>query len=175
MPLRPRHIFLTGALIVALFCPRVQAQEETLSRIQAALFFNFVLYTTWPDPTPPTKPLAIRVLQSPEIAKDMQDAPEKSAHNRELDLRDCASVSELHGADAVFIPAKAAESLTATAWSSFGPATMVVSDAKDAITNGATIQLMLLGGKPRFAIGLRHAKELVISSKLLRLASEVQE
>lgn len=174
MRLNWMRLLLLSAVLLVLPCRLAHAGDLQLAEIQAAYFFNFIKFTTWPDPSPTNKPLAIRTLQSPEIAKVMHDAQEQNVHGRTLDIRNCESLAELAEADAIFLPAKIASGLSADSWSKFGPTTLVVSDWDQSLTKGATIQLATVNGKLRFAINLRYAKALNISSRLLSLASEVQ-
>lgn len=151
------------------------AEDTELTQVQAAYVFNFIKFTTWPAVTPENKPLRIRILQNPAMAKAMTDSPEQSIHNRPLEIRNCNTAVELVDADLVFIPAKAASSLSQETWDSFGPTTMVVSDWENVLSKGGTAQLLTMGGKVRFAFNLKRSKGLNVSSKLLRLATEVTE
>jgi hypothetical protein len=169
------RLFLVA--LVAL-CPQdllAQADDHELSCLEAAYVINFIKFTTWPVSGSGDEPFRIRVLQHPLMAESMQDAPVQSIHNRPFEIRNCASISELADADIVFIPAKAASSLSDEVWKNFGSSTMIVSDWAGSLYKGATIQLMAIGGRMRFAINLKTGKDFNISSKLLRLAVEVEE
>jgi len=141
--------------------------------MQAAYFFNFIKYTNWPDST--TQTLVVKVLQDGVVAAAMKDVPEKVIHDRSLVVFNCMTATELEGADAVFIPEDAARRLPDSAWGGFGPTVLVVSDWDEALNHGATIQLNSLEGKIRFAINLECEKKIRISSKLLRLATEIRK
>jgi len=165
-------IFLVLTFLAA--CATSWASENDLPEVQAAFFFNFIKYTTWPAPERPAAPLSISVLQNPDVVTALSAAADKPVHGRPLNIFDCASPAELTPADAVFIPSRAAATMTDADWQRLGPGTLVVSDAADALDKGGTIQLVTLGGKLRFNISLRKATGIEISSKLLRLALEVR-
>lgn len=153
--------------------PRAQASDGELPQVQAAYFFNFIKFVTWPEA--PASPLVIRTFRSPAIAQALERAPEKSVHQRFLDIMDVHRPQDLLGADAVFIPKEYAPVIPENIWKEFSAATLVVSDWDKTLDRGGTIRLLTIGGKIRFAISLRYATELTISSKLLRLASEIRE
>ena len=46
--------------------PRAQASDGELPQVQAAYFFNFIKFVTWPEA--PASPLVIRTFRSPAIA-----------------------------------------------------------------------------------------------------------
>lgn len=163
---------------LAVLCPldlHAQTDDHELSRLEAAYVINFIKFTTWPGAGSEGEPFRIRVLRHPLMAESMQNAPVQTIHNRPFEIRNCTTVSELADADIVFIPAKAALSLSDAAWKNFGSSTMIVSDWPGSLYKGATIQLMAIGGRMRFAINLKTGKDFNISSKLLRLAIEVEE
>lgn len=152
---------------------QARASETDLPQVQAAYFFNFIKFVRWPEA--PDSPLVIRTFRSPAIAEALKHAPEKSIHSRSFDIEDVENHQDLFNADAVFIPRKHAVHIPEDAWKNFGAASLVVSDWDKTLDKGGTIRLLTVGGKIRFAVNLRHADKLVVSSKLLRLASEVRE
>lgn len=176
--MRPRKFRLALPVLILLLlagAASVRANVAELDQIHAAYFFNFIKFTSWPAPEGEDQTLDIRILNSQKITEAIANAPEQVVHGRPIAVRNCASIDELAGAEAVFIPAQDAERLSAADWMKFGPETLVVSDFSETLEKGGTIQLMTRGGKIRFAISLDRAKGLSISSKLLRLASEVRE
>lgn len=173
--LSPTRFFLAVHLFLFLISgfPQAHASDGELPQMQAAYFFNFIKFVTWPEA--PASPLVIRTFRSPAIAQALEQAPEKSVHQRFLDIMDVHRPQDLLGADAVFIPKEYAPVIPENIWKEFSAATLVVSDWDKTLDRGGTIRLLTIGGKIRFAISLRYATELTISSKLLRLASEIRE
>lgn len=161
------------ALSLLLSAPAM-AQDADLGQLQAAYFFNFIKYTKWQEESPSHRPLRVRVLRNEGIARALKDAPEQTVHDRPLEIRNCRTFEELLDADAAYIPAQAAKDLKPASWGRFAPTTLLVSDWQRALDNGATIQLNFLNEKIRFSINLDPGKSFTISSKLLRLATEIQ-
>lgn len=155
--------------------PAIAHANDQLEQVQAAYFFNFIKYTTWLRQGD-SETLHIRILQDKKIHSALVDAAGTSIHGKTLDIRQSTSVDELTGADAVFIPRAQASAVPADKWSTLGSTMLVVSDWEHALEMGATIQLQAVEDKLRFAVNLTSAKQsgLEISSKLLRLASEVR-
>ncbi len=162
---------------IALLCAHSYAAlaEDQLAQVQAAYFFNFIKYTSWPRQDD-SEALHIRILQDKNIHSALVDAAGTSIHGKTLDIRQSSSVDELTGANAVFIPRAQAPAVPSDTWSALGATMLVVSDWEHALEMGATIQLQTVDGKLRFAVNLTGLKQsrIDISSKLLRLASEVQ-
>jgi hypothetical protein len=163
-------------LALALFWPHpsIAQADDQLAQVQAAYFFNFIKYTTWPRQGD-SETLHIRILRDKQIHSALVDAAGTSIHGKTLDIRQSSSVDELTGANAVFIPRAQASAVPSDTWSALGTTMLVVSDWEHALEMGATIQLQTVEGKLRFAVNLTGLKQshIDISSKLLRLASEV--
>jgi hypothetical protein len=153
---------------------RAQAAEIDLPQVQAAYFFNFIKFVTWPES--PETPLVIRTYKSPVIAEALKNAPQKSIQNRPFEIKNVQIPQEFLQADAVFIPREHAPQIPEDIWKKLqADDALVVSDWDQILNKGGTIQLMTIDGKIRFAVNLRHTANLAISSKLLRLASDVQK
>jgi hypothetical protein len=174
-PRKSRFLFPLVVILLLAGAFGARANVTELYQIHAAYFFNFIKFTSWPAQADPGQPLDIRVLDSPKIAEAVSNAPEQVIHGRPIVVRNCVSIDDLAGAEAVFLPAQSAKRLSAEDWMKFGPETLVVSDFSETLEKGGTIQLVTRAGKIRFAINLGRATGLNISSKLLRLASEVRE
>lgn len=159
---------LSGAI------PRAKAADIDLPQVQAAYFFNFIKFVTWPEN--PDVPLVIRTYKSPAIAEALENAPQKSIHNRPFEVKNVQTPQAFLNADAVFIPREHAPHIPEDIWKELRASTsLVVSDWDKILDKGGTIQLMTIDGKLRFAINLRYTANLAISSKLLRLASDVKK
>jgi hypothetical protein len=171
--MRGRLSLLLLALSLLLPGPTA-AQEASLAQLQAAYFFNFIKYTSWKEGSSSPRPLRVRILLNEEIARTLKNAPEQSIHDRPLEIRNCRTFEELLDADAAYIPAKAATDIPTNSWKRFGPGTLLVSDWQRALDHGISIQLNYMNEKIRFLISLDDEKSFTISSKLLRLATEVR-
>lgn len=174
-PRFPLITLLLLCLTLSSAISRVNAADIDLPQVQAAYFFNFIKFVTWPEDHS-NAPLVIRTYKSPAIAEALKNAPQKSVHDRPLDVKDVQAPQALLDADAVFIPREHVQSIPEDVWKQLRANTsLVVSDWDRILDKGGTIRLMTVDGKLRFAISLRHVADLAISSKLLRLASDVQK
>lgn len=173
MTVRLAHILVLAIVLAARPWP-VLAQEP-LAPVQAAYFFNFLKYAVWPATADPTT-LHVRILRDRDMHEALLDAAGTSVQGKQLDIRLCATPTELEGANAIFISKADAPDIPAATWTRLGATSLLVSDWEQALDLGATIQLQTVDGKLRFAVNLASAKQsgLDISSKLLRLASEVR-
>ncbi|NCD24104.1 MAG: YfiR family protein [Deltaproteobacteria bacterium] len=166
------RVFLVALLV---HVPAPILAEEPLAQVQAAYFFNFLKFATWPATADPTT-LHVRILRDKKIHDALLDAAGTSIHGKNLDIRLGVTPDDLTGANAVFISKDSAPDIPPPTWKQLGSTMLVVSDWDRALDHGATIQLQTMGGKLRFAVNLNSARQsgLEISSRLLRLASEVR-
>ena len=167
-------IILLTLILTPLTAPQAKAGDRALDELQAAYFFNFIKFTTWSPEVLGTGPLRIRIFRNSHIAGAIRHAPDQTIHGRSLDILDCRRPEDLLDGHAVFIPAHEAAAIPPEIWQALPPWTLVVSDWDNILESRGTIRLLTIGGKLRFAIDTRHSQGLSVSSKLLRLASEVR-
>lgn len=172
------RVVLVLFLVTGIFgFPTTARGTEKIAQVQAAYVYNFLKYTTWPQTKTPGV-LRVCVFQAPEVYQALREARAALVHGNTLEIHDCATIHEFQRADAVFIPATTAPRIPQDAWTAHGAPVLVISDWEHALNHQASIQLnTTASGSLRFAVNLTQARRsgLCLSSKLLRLATEVRE
>ena len=178
-----RHVagVLCAFLLAPLSLPHaaVRMQETLENDVKAAFLFNFTKFVDWP-PTAfesPTDPLRVcAIADAVFIASLDRIIAGETVRGRAL-RRVVPDTSELPHCHLLYIGGtyrNRAEKLMAAV----GRApVLTVGETSDFLTHGGTIAFVLENQRVRFDVNLRAAEraQLTISSKLLRVAREIQE
>jgi hypothetical protein len=151
------------------------ADESPEYRLKAAFLYNFVLFTEWPGGTAATLHLCV-VGQDP-FGSEIDVLEGKKAGGRAITVVRKAAGAALGECDIVFIAASAIGTLPRVLEGLHGRPVLTVADSAGAARRGITLNLTVSQDKVGFEANLQAARGagLVLSSKLLRLASEVYQ
>jgi hypothetical protein len=165
---------LTWAALGLLASP-ARADELPEYRLKAAFIYNFIAFTEWPSDTGPTLNLCIHG-QDP-FGAEIDGLQGKVAQGRSIALQRKASIDALRGCQVVFIAASAQEHLPKVLDALRGQPVLTVADSAGAMRRGVALNMNVVAGKVTFEANVQAARavSLALSSKLLRLATEVQQ
>ena len=149
------------------------SEELPEYRLKAAFLYNFALYTEWPADVGPTLNLCI-------YGDDPFGAEADALNGKRVGSRSIAvqrvGKESLQGCQMVFV----AQSVLAASTRVLEPlrsgAVLTVADSPDPARKGVALNMAMGDAKISFEVNLKAlAPRLALSSKLLRLAREVQQ
>jgi hypothetical protein len=169
---------LMGALwLAALLLCATSARANDLPeyRLKAAFVYNFILFTEWPAATDGTLNLCIH--GKDPFGPEIDGLQGKAVAGRSIAVQRKAAGESLKNCHAVFIAASLIDSLPRVLETMAGQPTLTVADSPGAMRQGVALNMGVAQGKVTFEANLQAARAagLNLSSKLLRLATEVQQ
>jgi hypothetical protein len=152
-----------------------QATELPEYRLKAAFLFNFIAFTEWPATTGSTLNLCIH--GNDPFGSDLDGLQGKPTSGRTIALQRNVRVDQLRTCQVVFIAASAQDHLPRVFEALRGQPTLTVADSPGAMRRGVALNMNVAGGKVSFEANVvaARAASLTLSSKLLRLATEVEQ
>jgi len=174
----PRHRRLRWMLgMAASLAFAVSAQGEDLPeyRLKTAFAYNFIAYIEWPAST--GNVLNLCIYGNDPFGKEIDGLQGKVVAGRTLSVLRKASAEPLKDCQVVFIAASTLDHLPRTLESLRGRPVLTIADSPGAMRRGVVLNMNLAQGKVTFEANLQAARAagLGLSSKLLRLATEVQQ
>jgi hypothetical protein len=144
-------------------------------RLKAAFIYNFIAFTEWPASVGTTLNLCIHG-QDP-FGGDIDALQGKAVNGRTIAVQRRAAVDALRGCQVVFVAPSAQEQLPRVLDALRGQPVLTVADTPGAMRRGVALNMGVHGGKVTFEASTvaARAASLTLSSKLLRLATEVQQ
>lgn len=177
MSMRLQRVFAAAlaGLALALLGTAARAQELPEYRLKAAFIYNFITFTEWPAETGATLQLCVHG-QDP-FAGEIDGLDGKVANGRTVVLQRRTGTDALRGCQVVFIAASAQPELPRVLDALRGRPVLTIADSGGAMRRGVAINMNVAGGKVTFEANVQAARShgLTLSSKLLRLATEVQQ
>jgi YfiR/HmsC-like len=176
MSLRASRVWLTAALLFALaFANGARAEDLPEYRLKAAFVFNFVAFTEWPAETGGT--LNVCVYGADPFGKEIDGLQGKAAAERTIAVQRKAGSESLRDCQAVFIAASAIDHLPRVLDALRGRPVLTIADSPGAMRQGVALNMVVVQNRVAFEVNLQSARSagLNFSSKLLRLAAEVQQ
>ena len=166
--------------LVALFATTtmsvpVHADELPEYRLKAAFLYNFIMFTEWPASTGNT--LSVCVSGNDPFGAELDALQGKVAGARTLAVQRKAGGDSLKGCQVVFIAPSAIESLPRLLAGLRGQPTLTIADSPGALHQGVVLNLAVQNSRVSFQASVPAARSagLILSSKLLRLATEVEQ
>jgi hypothetical protein len=156
----------------------LRAQDLPEYRLKAAFIFNFLTYTEWPAAAnAASASLNLCILGADPFGSDIDVIQGRNAGGRAIEVQRKSSSESLKACHAVFISNAAQERWVRTFLGLRGKPVLVITDNPGALAFGATLNMNVVRDKVTFEANLASAREagLQLSSKLLRLATEVQQ
>ncbi len=172
IPLLKRALLLLAGCVLA---GSVQAQATPEYRAKAGFLFNFIAFSEWPARV--GSPLPLCVYGTNPFGDELAALEGKSVGGRILTVRTPHALDQLKGCRVVFVTAAAIDSLPRVLEALRGEPVLTVSDSPGAIDAGVGINMIVRQSRIAFEVNLAAARraDLTLSSKLLRLASEVRQ
>lgn len=169
---------LLWAMTVAslmLFGASARADELPEYRLKAAFIYNFIAYTEWPAETGSTLNLCIQ--GADPFGKEIDGLQGKVVAGRTIALARKVAGDSLKDCQVVFIASSVINSLPHLLEGVRGQPVLTVADSPGAMRRGVMLNMNISQGKVTFDANLLAARgaRLQLSSKLLRLATEVQQ
>jgi len=163
------------SLALASFAPRALSDELPEYRLKAAFIYNFALFTEWPANLGTT--LNLCVFGKDPFGDEIDPLQGKKVGDRTVAVHRKTSVESLKGCQIVFIANSAIGSLPRVLDSLRGVPVLTVADSPGAAGQGAALNMGVAQNKITFEANLQAARAagLNLSSKLLRLATEVRQ
>ena len=170
-------LFLISSIIVLGATRAAPAGEQSTAEVEARFVLQLVRYVTWPESAlPPESPLVVGVVGDDAFAATLRQlSSERKAQDRAIEVRTVADASS-PGIHLLFVRGSDPSTLRDLARVHYGAPVLTVSDRFDFPRLGGDVGLEPVGERVSFSINRRKSVrgDLVISSKLLRLASEVK-
>jgi hypothetical protein len=177
-PVRRAAALAFVALATTLFGGAALAADSSPEEVKARFVFQLLKYVTWPEAAAPASaPFVVGVVGDPAFAAALgQVIGAEQAQGRAVQVRQLGAASESAGVHLLYLPKSDAGDLRQIARDHYGAAVLTVADRFDFPELGGDIGLELVGGRVSFSINRRKTGrgDLAISSKLMRLASEVK-
>lgn len=150
------------------------AQASAEYRVKAGFLYNFIAFTEWPSGV--GSRLTLCVHGGHPFDGELHALEGKTVNGRTLALRHTEGLQQLKGCQVVFVARPAIDSLPRIVELTRGEPVLVVADSPGALDAGAGINLLLRQDRVAFevSLGATRGARLALSSKLLRLASEVR-
>jgi len=162
-------------LVVMCTAPCATANELPEYRLKAAFVYNFIVYTEWPAETGDALNLCIH---GPDpFGPEADGLQGRVAGGRSITVQRKTAGESLKNCQVVFLSAAAIDRLPRDLARLQGQATLTVADSPGAMQQGVVLNLAVRQGKVSFEANLQAARSagLTLSSKLLRLATEVHQ
>jgi len=163
---------LCGLLPLA---PAVHANELPEYRLKAAFVYNFALFTEWPAEIGST--LNLCIYGDDPFGKEIDALQGKAVGSRSMAVQRRSASDSLKGCQIVFIAPSAMANLARVLKQLNEGAALTVADTPGACRDGVILNMAVERNKVTFEANLPAARaaRLTLSSKLLRLATEVHQ
>lgn len=161
------------SLLLLSLAPRAWSDGLPEYRLKAAFLYNFALFTEWPSEVGNT--LNLCVYGEDPFGPEIDGLEGKAVGERRIVVHRPTSIESLKGCQVVFVASSAARSLPHVIASLHGAAVLTVAESPGAADQGAALNMSVVKGRTTFEANLEAARsaKLVLSSKLLRLATKV--
>ena len=152
-----------------------RANELPEYRLKAAFVYNFMVFTEWPAATGNTLNLCIH--GKDPFGTEIEGLQGKLAATRKIAVQRKAAGESLKDCQAVFIAPSLIGSLPSILEGLKGQPALTLADSPGAMHKGVALNMGVAQGKVTFEANLQAARGagLSLSSKLLRLATEVRQ
>jgi len=158
-----------------LCAPRLQAEDLPEYRLKAAVVYNFMVYTEWPGETGNT--LNLCIYGADPFGLEIDGLQGKVVAGRSIAVHRKAAGESLTTCQVVFISSSTMSGLSGVLERLRGHAVLTVADSPGAARQGVMLNMAIVRAKVTFEANLQAARSvgIVVSSKLLRLATEVRQ
>jgi len=172
----PRLLSLPLLALFALAASGFAQAQTNEYALKAAFIYNFAVFSEWPAETGNT--LTLCVFGGDPFGEELDKLQGRNTGRQTLAVRRVGGLDGLKNCQIVFVAAPAIGSLERVLASLAGLPVLVVADSPGAMRQGAILNMAKTDeGKITFEANLAAARSrgLYLSSKLLRLATEVRQ
>ena len=168
-----KRLLLAAGMLIAAGQALAQATPEY--RAKAGFLYNFIAFTEWPAKV--GSPLTLCVYGADPFGDELNALQGKSVNGRSLAIRSVGNPDQVKGCQVVFVAGSAIDSLPRILDALQGEPVLTVADSAGALDSGVGINMLVRQSKIAFEVNLAATRRasLNLSSKLLRLASEVRQ
>jgi len=168
-------LWVLGLAGLLSFATVARGNELPEYRLKAAFVYNFIVYTEWPATTGGSLNLCIH--GGDPFGTEIDGLQGKVAAGRTIAVHRKAAGEALKDCQVVFVAASMIDSLPRVLDSLRGRPVLSVTDSAGAMRRGVMLNMNMVQGKVTFEANLQAARSagLDLSSKLLRLAADVQQ
>ncbi|WP_200171959.1 YfiR family protein [Ectothiorhodospira shaposhnikovii] len=151
------------------------AENPTEYRLKAAFLYNFALFTEWPEQVGNTLNLCIYGLDP--FGEDLIMLDHRQVGHRWIITHRVSTLPELPDCQVVFISRSAISQLPHVLSAVQGSPVLTVADSPGAMRQGVALNMVRQHNRIAFEANLSAARAqgLSLSSRLLRLATEVEK
>ena len=151
------------------------AQATPEYRAKVGFLYNFISFTEWPAKVGSS--LTLCVYGADPFGDELKALEGKMVGGRSLVIRNPGNLEQLKGCRVVFVVNSAIGSLPHILDTLQGEPVLTVADSKGALDDGVGINMKIRQNRIAFEVNLAVTRraQLNLSSKLLRLASEVRQ
>lgn len=172
------HLLLPAVLLLLLSPVPSLAEGKLLDEyeVKAAYLYNFAKYVDWPvNSISANATMNYCIMGSGPMSSPIRSLEGKFARNRRVTVRELNQNDNIGGCHVLFINEAHSGQLPHILAATTG--VLTVSDDKGFATAGGIIEFIPVGGKIKFMINHRSARQanLRVSSRLLSLATKVIE
>jgi hypothetical protein len=169
-----RCLLLVAAALLGLG-GRAFAQDLPEYRLKAAFLYNFALFTEWPADTGTT--LNLCIVGTDPFGDEISGLQGKTVGRRSLAVLRKAAGQSVSGCHVLFVSASALAGLPRLLDQIKSQPVLTVADSPGAAQQGVALNMEVANSRVTFEANLRAARAagLALSSKLLRLATEVHQ
>lgn len=161
------------ALCSWLLATPAAGQGFTEYQLKAGVLYNFIAFTTWPET--PHSVVNICIYGPDPFGREIDALQGRKLGSGSLAIRRASNVDALAGCQVVFIGQAAIGNLPRVLEHLGDRPVLTVADTPGSAVRGIVLNMEMMQGRLVFRANLAEARSrgLVLSSKLLRLASEV--
>lgn len=165
---------LLGGMALAL-SQHARAQDLPEYRLKAAFLYNFAVFTAWPEE--PNRNLNLCIFGADNFGTDADSLNGKAVGEHKLVLHRKSTLESLKSCQIVFIAETAISQLPKVLDALRNQPVLTVADSAGAMQQGVMLNMVVAQGRITFQANLGAARRagLTLSSKLLRLATEVTQ
>lgn len=164
---------LLAMLFILFSCSlSVNAQNE---KFKALFLYNFIKNVEWPSAYTQGD-LIIGVLGNNAITKELETvASSQKAGNQSMKVKTFASVEEIKNCHVIYVCPNKSNQISQLTAKLSGAKTLIVTDSREGIQQGAGINFITDGDKLKFEISKQHIEQrgLKVSASLLNLGIAV--
>lgn len=170
-----RPLWATCASLLLSAMATMAAQELPEYRLKAGLLYNFAQFTEWPATV--GNSLDVCVLGQDPFGPDLDALQGKAVGTRFIAVHRKSAGAPLTGCAVVFVASSAMGTLPRVLAELRENPTLTVADTPGAMRRGVILNMTPSQGKIAFEVNLKASRtaHLTLSSKVLRLATDVQQ
>ena len=167
------HMVLLALGLMGYFKAMAQSADQPVDRIKAAYIFNFAKFVELPGSD--DKSIRVCLLGKDDLNGSMQSLNHRMAQGREILVRKDVTLDQLKDCTMAFVGEGDARLLPAVVRQLGSAPVLLVSDARQAMDQGAHLSLIFNDDRVEFDVNLLNLQKSSIkaSSQMLKLARNV--